>query len=144
MLVSTKGRYAMRLMAYIANTPDRNVTLREVSKNEEISLKYLEQLAHAMVQANLLTSARGHGGGHKLARDPHDITAGDIIRAAEGTSTSVACAALAEGETCPREEICPTADFWAGLDRAIDNYVDGVSLASFVESDTSERSPVAD
>ena len=69
MLVTTKGRYAMRLMVYIASFPDRKVTLREVAENEVISLKYLEQLAHEMVKAELLESVRGHGGGYMLARD---------------------------------------------------------------------------
>ena len=70
----------MRLMAYIASFPDRKVALREVSEQEMISLKYLEQLAHEMVKANLLVSVRGHGGGYMLARDPGDIKAGDILR----------------------------------------------------------------
>ena len=97
MLVTTKGRYAMRLMIYIANFHDRKVALREVAENENISLKYLEQLAHDLVAANLLKCVRGHGGGYLLARPAEDISAGDILRAAEGTTAPVACAALEEG-----------------------------------------------
>ena len=133
MLVTTKGRYAMRLMVYIANFPDRKVALREVAENEAISLKYLEQLAHEMVRCELLKSVRGHGGGYLLARDASEIRAGDVLRAAEGTTAPVACAALEEGGECPREQSCSTIAFWAGLDRVIEDYVDGVTLADLVE-----------
>ncbi len=133
MLVTTKGRYAMRLMVYIASFPDRKVTLREVSENEAISLKYLEQLAHEMLKANLLESVRGHGGGYLLARDAASIKAGDILRAAEGTTVPVACAALTQEGSCPREEICSTVSFWTGLDQAIEDYVDRVTLADLIK-----------
>ena len=92
MLITTKGRYAMRLMIYIASHPNRKVALREVAEQETLSLKYLEQLAHDMVNAGLLTSVRGHGGGYQLSRNASDIRAGDVIRAAEGTTAPVACA----------------------------------------------------
>lgn len=133
MLVTTKGRYAMRLMAYIASFPDRKVALREVSENEGISLKYLEQLAHTMVKAELLKSVRGHGGGYLLARDAAEIKAGDVLRAAEGTTAPVACAALEGDGECPREQVCSTISFWAGLDDIIETYVDGTTLADLAE-----------
>lgn len=131
MLVTTKGRYAMRLMVYIASFPDRTVALREVSENEDISLKYLEQLAHDLVAVNLLKSVRGHGGGYLLARPADEVNAGDILRAVEGTTVPVACAALEEGGIgCPRENECSTISFWTGLDSVIEEYVDNVTLAS--------------
>ena len=133
MLVTTKGRYAMRLMAYIASYPDRKVALREVSENEGISLKYLEQLAHDLVKADLLKSVRGHGGGYLLARNADEIKAGDVLRAAEGSTAPVACAALEDGGSCPREQMCSTIDFWAGLDNVIENYVDATTLADLAE-----------
>lgn len=133
MLVTTKGRYATRLMAYIACYPDRKVALREVSENEAISLKYLEQLAHQMVKAGLLTSVRGHGGGYRLAHEAEDIKVGDILRASEGTTAPVACAALEEDGLCPRESVCPTIKFWSGLDQVIENYVDSVTLADLAK-----------
>lgn len=129
MLVTTKGRYALRLMVYIANCSGRKVALREVAESEGISLKYLEQLAHDLVKAGLLESSRGHGGGYMLAQDAGDIKAGDVLRAAEGSTSPVACAALEEGGSCPREQQCSTVDFWAGLDNAIETYVDGTTLA---------------
>ena len=123
----------MRLMLYIASFPQRKVTLKEVAESESISFKYLEQLAHSMVQAELLTSVRGHGGGYALARDAADITAGDVLRAAEGTTMPVSCAALEEGGSCPRESLCSTVGFWAGLDEVVENYVDGVTIADLVK-----------
>lgn len=132
MLITTKGRYAMRLMIYIASNPDRKVALREVAEQESLSLKYLEQLAHDMVGANLLVSVRGHGGGYQLSRDASEIRAGDVIRAAEGTTAPVACAALEGNGECPREDVCSTISFWSGLDDVIETYVDGITLADLV------------
>lgn len=135
MLVTTKGRYAMRLMSYIASYPDRKVALREVAENEILSVKYLEQLAHDMVQAGLLKSVRGHGGGYMLAREAKEIKAGDVLRATEGTTVPVACAALEEdGPGCPREQTCSTIEFWAGLDNVIEQYVDSVTLADLADT----------
>ena len=134
MLVTTRGRYAMRLMIYVASFPDRNVALREVSENEDISLKYMEQLAHDLVKNELLVSVRGHRGGYKLARDASEILAGQILRAAENSTSSVACAALEEdGPGCPRAQTCATVSFWAGLDKVIEDYVDSITLADLVK-----------
>ena len=133
MLVSAKGRYALRMMAYIAraNASGHNVALRHMSEAEGISLKYAEQLARSLAQAGLLESARGRDGGYRLARLAADISAGDVLRAAEGGCVRVVdCPALFG--SCPREDICTTADFWKGLDAVIAAYVDGTSLAELV------------
>lgn len=128
MLVSTKGRYALRLMIYIARHVDEGkVALREVAADEDISLKYLEQLVRPLMQADLLHSVRGKSGGYVLAKEAAAITAGDILRAAEGSTAPVACLGLES--TCPRERECSTVRFWAGLDAAVEQYVDGVTLA---------------
>ena len=83
MLISSKGRYALRLAVCIAQAgPEAKVSLREVAEREELSLKYLEQIARPMVSAGLLASVRGKGGGYRLARDPQDILAGDVLRGA--------------------------------------------------------------
>ena len=134
MLISTKGRYAMRLMVRIANGGDHaKVSLREVADLEDISLKYLEQLARPLMQAGLLSSVRGKGGGYVLAKAPADIKAGDVLRAVEGTTVPVACAALEADVLCPRQSECGSARFWAGLDQVIENYVDSVTLADLME-----------
>lgn len=138
MLITSKGRYALRLMIYVAASGNRasgaggKVALRQVADGENISLKYLEQLAHTLVKADLLVSVRGHGGGYMLAREASAIRAGDVIRAAEGSTTPVACAGL--DDSCPRESMCSTVAFWAGLDKVIEDYVDGVTLADLAQT----------
>ncbi len=134
MLISSKGRYALRLMIYIAAFGDEEgkIALREVSEREKISLKYLEQLVRPLMHAELLRSVRGKGGGYVLARPADEITAGDILRAAEGTTATVACDGL-EG-ACTRADLCSTVKFWTGLEKAIDDYVDGVTLADLARA----------
>lgn len=129
MLVSSKGRYALRLMIYIAAFGEREgrIALRTVSEREGISLKYLEQLVRPLLQAGLLTSVRGKGGGYELARPASEMTAGEILRAAEGDTAAVACEGIEGG--CGRSDLCSTVRFWTGLEAAIDDYVEGVTLA---------------
>lgn len=129
MLISSKGRYALRLMIYIAAFGDAEgkISLREVSDREKISLKYLEQLVRPLMHAGLLKSVRGKGGGYMMAKDPTDVLAGDILRAVEGTTSPVACDGI--DDSCARSDLCSTVRFWKGLDEVIENYVDGVTLA---------------
>ena len=128
-LISSKGRYALRLMIYIAAFGDEEgkIALREVAERESISLKYLEQVVRPLVQAGYLKSVRGKGGGYMLAAPADQIRAGDILRTAEGTTAPVACEGL-EG-SCTRADLCSTVRFWTGLDAVIEEYVDGVTLA---------------
>lgn len=130
MLVSTKGRYALRLMVRVAQAkPEGKMSLRTVSEREGISLKYLEQLVRPLVQAGLLRSVRGKGGGYALAREASSVRAGDVLRAVEGTTAPVACLGMEDITACPRANECTTVGFWAGLDEVIERYVDGVTLA---------------
>ena len=135
MLISSKGRYALRLAVCVAQAgPDAKVSLREVAEHEELSLKYLEQIARPMVSAGLLTSVRGKGGWYRLSRDPHEILAGDVLRAVEGTTVPVTCASLEGPEPCHRASVCTTVRFWAGLDEVIENYVDGVTVGDLADA----------
>lgn len=130
MLISTKGRYALRLMIDIAAQGDEGtlVTMRQAAERQDLSVKYLEQLGGALVKAGVLKSIRGVSGGYLLAKSASQITAGDVLRAAEGSTAPVAC--LAEGDdVCPRRDSCSALPFWRGLDDAIEAYVDSVSLA---------------
>ncbi|MDO4442888.1 MAG: Rrf2 family transcriptional regulator [Slackia sp.] len=129
MMISTKGRYAMRLMVDIAvNARQEPVSLKDVARREEMPLKYLEQLVRPLAREGLLKSVRGQRGGYLLARDASDISAGDILRAAEGTCAPIACL---EGDevSCPRARSCSTLSFWKGLDDAIEAYVDSVMVS---------------
>ena len=85
-----------------------------------------------MVKAKLLRSVRGHGGGYMLTRDASEIKTGDILRAAEGRVVPISCAALS-GDGCPREERCSTVEFWSGLDKVIEQYVDNITLADLLK-----------
>lgn len=134
MLVSTKGRYALRLMVYIARAKTAEyVSLRVIAEKEGISLKYLEQLARSLLQAGLLKSSRGKTGGYGLALSAQSIPVGDILRAAEGSTNPVSCAALDADVDCPREPHCNIANFWVGLSDVIDAYVDGVMLSDLAQ-----------
>lgn len=132
-MISTKGRYALRLMINLALYSDGNyVRLKDISEKEEISIKYLEQVVALLYKSNLVLSLRGNNGGYKLAREPKDYTAGEILRAAEGTLSPVQCLSCPVN-TCQRQSICSTLDFWKGFNNAVNNYVDNVTLADLVE-----------
>ena len=115
MEISTKGRYALRLMVDIASRQaDLPVSLKEVATRQNISIKYLEQIVNRLCRAGLLESVRGPQGGYLLTRRPEEYTAGDILRVTEGSLAPVACL-VGEHNECPRRDGCPTLLF---LDRA--------------------------
>ena len=105
MLISSKGRYALRLMIYIAALGDAEgkIALREVADREHISQKYLEQLVRPLMKAGLLKSVRGKGGGYMMAKDPAEVRAGDILRAVEGSTAPVACDGI--DNSCTRSDL---------------------------------------
>ena len=128
-MVSTKGRYALRVMIDLAeHQTDGYIPLKEIASRQNISEKYLESIIKSLVKSNMLVGLRGKGGGYRLARDPQDILAGDVLRAVEGTTVPVTCAALDGPEPCHRADVCTTVRFWAGLDEVIEKYVDGVTV----------------
>ncbi len=132
MKISTKGRYALRLAIDIAAHESAGpVSLREASGRTGISVKYLEQLASVMAKNGILTSTRGAHGGYHLADKPQTYTAGDILRVSEGSTAPVACLDDDFG-ICPRRSECETIEFWEGLERAIDDYMDSVTLADLL------------
>ncbi|MCR5135044.1 MAG: Rrf2 family transcriptional regulator [Clostridiales bacterium] len=136
MKVSTKGRYALRIMVEIATyDPADYVPLRALAESQDISEKYLEAIIAPMVRAGLLAGQRGKGGGYKLARTPEEYTAAEILRAAEGSLAPVSCL---EGVTnvCPRAGQCATLDLWTGLDKVINDYLESVTLEDLVKKET--------
>ena len=129
MLISSKGRYALRLMIYIAalggaeaRLPCARLPTASISRK-----KYLEQLVRPLMKAGLLKSVRGKGGGYMMAKDPAEVRAGDILRAVEGSTAPVACDGI--DNSCTRSDLCSTVKFWRGLDDVIEKYADGVTLA---------------
>lgn len=143
MKISTKGRYAVRMMIDIAeNAGEGSVSLKEISKRQDISIKYLEQIVGSLTRAGMLKSIRGAGGGYMLARSPQKYTIGDILRVTEGDLSPVACLSTDEN-TCPRAEGCKSLAFWKGLYKAINDYLDSTTLADLAnekwnESDAGE------
>jgi len=129
MKISTKARYSLRLMIDIAqNQATGPVPLTDVARRQNISTKYLEQLAKVLSLAGCLDGVRGAQGGYRLARPAAAISAGELVRAAEGEFTPVSC--LSDDDIdCPLQPDCPTSRFWGGLRTVLDTYMDGVSLA---------------
>ena len=134
MLVSTKGRYALRVMVDLAEHADGGyLAMREVAKRQEISLKYLERILPLLVDKNLVEGLRGKGGGYRLTRDPAEYTVGEILRATEGNLVPVAC--LEEGAApCPRCEDCRTLPLWRELNSIVSSYLDSKTLADLMGS----------
>lgn len=128
MKFSTRDRYALRLMAELANhAPDEFVPLKEISARQNISLKYLEQIITPLSRAGLVASGRGSQGGYRLVKPPEQYTTGEILRAIEGELATIPC--LESGaEDCPHRGSCRTYGFWNGLNRVINQYVDSVTL----------------
>lgn len=135
MKVSTKGRYALRVMIEIAACdPAEYVPLRALADSQDISEKYLEAIIAPLVRAGLLSGQRGKGGGYQLARTPSEYTAGEILRAAEGSLAPVSCL---EGEAniCPRASHCATLSLWQGLDKVIADYLDSITLEDLLQTE---------
>ena len=133
MKISTKGRYAIRIMLDIASHKDQQrVSLKEIANRQEISVKYMEQIISLLCKAGLLKSTRGAQGGYSLAKDPAQYRLGEILRVTEGELAPVACL---EGHDnhCPRKAICETLPFWQGLYALINDYVDQYTLDDLLE-----------
>lgn len=134
MKISTKGRYALRLMIDLAQHDAAGyIPLRDISKRQEISAKYLEQIVVQLSRAGFVISTRGAQGGYQLARHPSEYTVGEILRITEGSLAPVACLEHDPVE-CARAEDCMTLDFWRGLYDAVNRYVDSVTLEDLVSS----------
>ena len=132
MLVSTKGRYALRVMLELAQAePGTYLSLPVIAKNQEISEKYLESIVSVLVKGGLVEGMRGKGGGYRLNRVLKDYSVGEILRLTEGSLAPVSC--LEGGENpCPRACKCETLFMWENLETLINNYLDGVSLEDLV------------
>ncbi len=135
MLISTKGRYALRVMIDLAEHQTEDyVPLKEIAQRQELSEKYLESIMKLLVKANLLRGLRGKGGGYQLTKSPDLYTAGSILRLTEESLAPVACLEQ-DPSSCPRMAECRTLSLWKGLDAVINSYLDGVTLAELVQSD---------
>ena len=133
MKVSTKGRYALRMMIDIAEHSDNEwIPIKDISERQGISIKYLEQIVTNLTRAGLLRSGRGSGGGYMLTKAPDQYAVGEILRAIEGKMAPVACLED-EINQCERRNLCKTLGFWTGLYKVIGNYIDSVTLQDFLK-----------
>lgn len=131
MKISTKGRYALRVMIDLAvNDKGDYVSLKDISNRQEVSLKYLEQIMAMLNKAGYVKSTRGNNGGYRLVKSPEEYKVGDILRKTEGDLAPIACV---NGEECGKRENCKTFKFWQGLDNVINEYVDSKTLADLIK-----------
>jgi Rrf2 family protein len=129
MKISTKGRYALRMLVDMAQQEEgKPIPLKEISKRQNISKKYLEQIVPVLHGAGLLRTVRGHQGGYLLAKSPQDITVYDIILATEGSLAPVACLDDTPN-LCPRAQDCKTLPVWQGLHRVVKEYLSSITVA---------------
>ena len=134
MMISTKGRYAHRVMVDLAeHQTEGYLPLKEIAERQEISEKYLESILKILVQNRLLTGLRGKGGGYRLNRDAKDYSVGEILRLAEGTLAPVSCLDCKPNK-CERAASCRTLPMWEKLNTLISNYLYSVSLADLIDS----------
>ena len=129
MMISTKGRYALRFLVDVAeHQGDGFVPLKDVAVRQEISEKYLEIVVKELVKGGLLTALRGKGGGYRLNRTPDEYNVKSILELMEGPLAPVAC--LGSGQNvCPRSDSCRTLPLWQGLDKVISDYLARFTLA---------------
>ena len=129
MLISTKGRYALRVMIDLAeHRGDGFIPLKTIAQRQDISEKYLESIIKLLVRSKLLSGVRGKGGGYRLTKAPDQYAVGDILRLTEESLAPVAC--LTPGaDACPRAAACRTLPLWEGLDRVIRDYLNSVTVA---------------
>lgn len=133
MKISTKGRYALRLMLDLAiNNNGEFIPLKLVSERQNISVKYLEQIITALVKVGYVKGLRGSKGGYKLSKKPEDYTVGMILRLTEGSLAPVSCLDD-EVNMCDRSNECITLGLWRDLYEAINSVVDNVTLADLIE-----------
>ena len=134
MLVSTKGRYALRIMIDLAeHQRDGYIPLKETAGRQGISEKYLEGIIKILVKDKMLTGVRGKGGGYKLTKSPDQYTVGSILRLTEGSLAPVSCLESPDALSCECMDCCRTLPMWRGLDHLINNYLDNITLADLIQ-----------
>lgn len=133
MIVSTKGRYALRVMIDLAeqHTQDRT-PLKEIAERQSISQKYIEAIMTLLSKNGFVEAVHGKGGGYKLNKKPEEYRVGDILRLTEGSLSPVACLEKGAAE-CPRKSECRTLPLWTRLDDLVENYLDSVTLADLMK-----------
>ena len=133
MKISTKGRYALRMLIDLAeHMNDGYIALKDIATRQNISKKYLEQIVPVFNKSNILKTNRGFQGGYQLARTPDKYTVGEILRLTEGSLAPVACLEN-DPVQCERSSQCATLPVWQGLYKVINEYLDGITLQDIID-----------
>lgn len=133
MLISTRGRYALRVMIDLGEHAGSGyIPMKDVAARQGISLKYLEQILPALTKAGLITGIHGKGGGYQLCRQPSDYTVGEVLRLTEGNLAPVSCLEC-DAKPCERADQCRTLPMWTDFHRMINAYFDGITLADLMQ-----------
>lgn len=141
MIVSTKGRYALRVMVFLAKRTDREyVPVKEIAEQEEISQKYLESIMTILSKAGFLQAVQGKGGGYRLSRNPSEYTVGSILKLTEGNLAPVSCTTHGSS-ACSRTDCCDTLPMWEKLDKLIDDYFESITLADLLKMPPCQPAP---
>lgn len=139
MLVSTRGRYAIRVMIDLAEHMNgKYIPMKEIADRQDVSLKYMTKIMQALTKSGMLDGQHGKGGGYKLNRDPEEYRVGDILRLTEGTLAPVACIDETDCK-CDRSFECRTRPMWNELDKLISEYLDGITIADLMEGSTADN-----
>ena len=138
MKISTKGRYALRMLLDLAAHQDGGyIALKDIARRQDISKKYLEQIIPTLNKADILQASRGFQGGYRLAKSPDSYTVGEILRLTEGSLAPVACLD-GDANVCPRADQCHTLPMWTKLEGLINSYLDSVTLEDLLDVPAAE------
>lgn len=140
MKISTKGRYAVRAMYEIAISQKEFVSIAEISQNQSISIKYLEQIISILSKSNLVTSQKGAQGGYKLTKAPNQISIYEILHATNDTPHFAPC--LEDKNACPRATSCPTINCWDSLTVLIVNFLKSITLQDLIDKTTLKQNQI--
>lgn len=139
MKISTKGRYALRMLIDLAEHRENGyIALKDIAKRQDISKKYLEQIVPILNRSDLLRTNRGNQGGYMLVKAPSQYTVGEILRLTEGNFAPVACVGK-NPEECSRSAECPTLPVWQGLYKVISEYLDGITLQDIIDQQSARN-----
>lgn len=128
MMISTKGRYVLRVMVELSEQASEYIPLKEIAQKQEISEKYLETILPVLIKHKFLLAMRGKGGGYMLARKPEEYTIGSILKLVENNLTPVACLD-SDAENCSRACDCRTLPMWQKLNKLVEDFLEGITLA---------------
>ena len=138
MIVSTKGRYALRVMLHFAlRGGEEYVPLKEIAESEGISQKYLESIMTTLSKADFVDAVHGKGGGYRLNRKPSEYTVGSILKLTEGGLSAVSCTSQGAA-ACSRTECCQAKPMWDRLDKMIDDFFEGITIADLLKDTANE------